>query len=183
VGGRLAHATRIEGTNDGPDDQLGWHVDGASSNAIRRQTAQFVSILTWGELEKGVRKLGKSRRRIELERRISALRTSVRNRTLLCQHTAMERRMLLLSLLAVPALAAACNRSSSSELKSLTVDEVQARIAAHDGKTFVYDNNPKERYDEGHLPGARWVSSKDVTAAVLPPDKSATLIFYCASEW
>jgi ABC-type glycerol-3-phosphate transport system substrate-binding protein len=67
-------------------------------------------------------------------------------------------------------------------LQKLTVDEVAARIAARGGKTFVYDNNPKERYEEGHLPGARWVESGEVTAAVLPADKSATLIFYCASE-
>ena len=93
----------------------------------------------------------------------------------------MDRRTFV-SLLAVPGLAFACARGSSADLKSLTVDEVQARIEAHDGKTFVYDNNPKERYDQSHLPGARWVSFREVTAAVLPPDKSATLIFYCASE-
>jgi rhodanese-related sulfurtransferase len=93
----------------------------------------------------------------------------------------MDRRTFI-SLLAVPGLVLACARGSSSELKSLTVDEVQARIDAHDGKTFVYDNNPKERYEQSHLPGARWVSSREVTAAVLPPDKHATLIFYCASE-
>jgi rhodanese-related sulfurtransferase len=94
----------------------------------------------------------------------------------------MDRRTFL-SLVAVPALALACTRGSSSELKRLTVDEVQARIAAKDGKTFVYDNNPRERFEKSHLPGARWVESGEVTAAVLPPDKSATLIFYCANEW
>jgi len=93
----------------------------------------------------------------------------------------MDRRTFV-SLVALAGFVVACSRGSSPELKSLTVDEVQARIDAHDGKTFVYDNNPKERYDQSHLPGARWVSFREVTAAVLPPDKSATLIFYCASE-
>lgn len=64
----------------------------------------------------------------------------------------------------------------------MTVDQVQARVAAHDGKTFVFDDNPRDRYDRGHVPGARWVESGDVSAAVLPPDKEATLVFYCANE-
>lgn len=103
------------------------------------------------------------------------------SRTSCAKIAAMDRRTFL-SLIAVPALALACARGSS-ELKRLTVDEVEARIAAKDGKTFIYDNNPKDRFDKSHLPGARWVESGEVTAAVLPPDKGATLIFYCANEW
>jgi hypothetical protein len=68
------------------------------------------------------------------------------------------------------------------ELRSLTLDEVSARIAAHDGKTFVFDNNSRDRYASGHVPTARWVDHKNVTAADLPPDKAATLIFYCAGR-
>lgn len=72
--------------------------------------------------------------------------------------------------------------SRSPDLRKLSVDDVAARIAAQDGKTFLYDNNSKERYAEGHLPGARWVAYDNVTSADLPSDKGATLIFYCASE-
>lgn len=68
------------------------------------------------------------------------------------------------------------------DLKRLTVDEVAARIAANDGKTFVYDANSKDHYAEGHLPGAKWVVYDGVAQADLPADKGATLIFYCASE-
>ncbi len=100
----------------------------------------------------------------------------------------MDRRTFLW-LAPVAALAlTACSRSdssagaSSTEIKPLTVEEVAARIASHDGKTFVYDDNPKERYLQGHVPGARWVASGDVTADVLPADKGATLVFYCANE-
>ncbi|GAC1351228.1 MAG: hypothetical protein NVSMB1_02230 [Polyangiales bacterium] len=67
-------------------------------------------------------------------------------------------------------------------LKSLTVDEVEGRIAAKDGHTFVFDNNSRERFDEGHLPTAKWVAFDAVDETVLPKDKSAVLIFYCANE-
>jgi hypothetical protein len=67
-------------------------------------------------------------------------------------------------------------------LKSLTVDQVAARIAAHDSSTHIYDNNPKDVYDSGHLPGAEWVKYDAVTAADLPSDHGAMLIFYCASK-
>ena len=99
----------------------------------------------------------------------------------------MHRRFAL-SILAVAALALAgltgCSRTSSpsAELHALTVDEVAARIAANDGKTFIYDNNPKDRYAKSHVPGAHWLDYDSVTAADLPADRSATLVFYCASE-
>jgi hypothetical protein len=88
----------------------------------------------------------------------------------------------LLAVLAVTCLGTLLGCSRSPDLKRLTVDEVATRIAAKDGKTFVFDNNPKERFDEGHVPGAHWVQYDAVTAADLPTDKGATLIFYCASE-
>ena len=81
---------------------------------------------------------------------------------------------------ALTLLALACTHSP--ELKSMTVDEVAARIAAHDGKTFVFDDNPKDRFARGHLPGAHWVAGREPTQADLPADKGAMLVFYCASE-
>jgi len=94
----------------------------------------------------------------------------------------MDRRTFLWAAPLAALAVTACSRSASAELKTLTVDQVAAKIAAKDGKTFVYDDNPKDRYVKGHVPGATWVESGDVTAAVLPADKTATLIFYCASE-
>lgn len=32
------------------------------------------------------------------------------------------------------------------------------------------------------MPGAKWINFSQVTAAALPPDKNATLIFYCYNE-
>ena len=62
----------------------------------------------------------------------------------------------------------------------LTVDQVAERI----GKPGVhlFDNNPREKWVSGHLPTATWVDYDTMTAADLPADKNATLIFYCANE-
>jgi len=59
----------------------------------------------------------------------------------------------------------------------LTVDQVERRL----GKpgVLVVDGNGDETYHEAHVPGARRLYSKTMTAADLPPDKDATLIFYC----
>jgi len=98
----------------------------------------------------------------------------------------MQRRSFAL-LLAAAAVALVSSSSTSSagpapELKKLTVDQVATRIAAKDGKTFVFDNNSKDSWSSGHVPGARWLDQDNVTAAALPPDKTATLIFYCHNE-
>jgi hypothetical protein len=88
----------------------------------------------------------------------------------------------------IPALALLGCRASTpdtsleSALKKLTPDEVQTRIAANDGHTFVYDDNEKDRWAKGHVPGAKWLDPDHVTAADFPPDKGATLVFYCANE-
>jgi rhodanese-related sulfurtransferase len=72
--------------------------------------------------------------------------------------------------------------SRDARLKKLTVDEVATRLAAHDGRTFAFDANGMDRFRKGHLPGAKWVQYDNVTAADLPADKTATLVFYCANE-
>jgi hypothetical protein len=63
---------------------------------------------------------------------------------------------------------------------ALSVDEVGQRI----GKpgVFVFDGNTADTYAKGHLPGARPIQHDQVSAATLPPDKEATLIFYCKNE-
>jgi toxin FitB len=50
--------------------------------ASQPDEAQFASVLTLGELEKGVRKLAVGRRRRELERWLRALETRLADRTL-----------------------------------------------------------------------------------------------------
>lgn len=71
-------------------------------------------------------------------------------------------------------------RAPAQGFGELTVDEVAARI----GKpgVYLYDNNNREEWIEGHVPTATWVDYTTMTAADLPADKDATLIFYCHNE-
>jgi hypothetical protein len=100
----------------------------------------------------------------------------------------MQRHRFVLVLASVVGLAfLGCFKNSgaptaSGELRPLTVDEVATRLAASGGKTFIYDNNDQDSWVAGHVPGAKWVDSEHVTAADLPADKTATLIFYCHNE-
>ena len=61
-----------------------------------------------------------------------------------------------------------------------TVDQVERRLGQPN--VYVFDDNPSDVYAENHLPGAVRLDSKDIKEGVLPADKNATLIFYCASE-
>ncbi len=102
--------------------------------------------------------------------------------------------MTRLPLVLLLALAAAgCNTQKIADSKSasaheeedlpaMTPDEVEARLAKKDGTFFVIDNNPKEMFDKGRVPGAKWVAFDEVKASDLPENKDATLVFYCANE-
>jgi hypothetical protein len=68
----------------------------------------------------------------------------------------------------------------AEEFGSLTVREVSARLK--EKNFFVFDNNNYERFQRGHVPGAKWLNPYAVQPSDLPGDKSATLVFYCASE-
>lgn len=101
---------------------------------------------------------------------------------------AMRHPMLVLVAALVAASPAACKKAPSSDessaeavkLKTLTVDEVAAKLK--EPNTFIFDNNGPDRFKKGHVPGARWIEPDAITVAVLPADKSATLVFYCANE-
>jgi len=67
----------------------------------------------------------------------------------------------------------------------LSIPELEAKMEdAKAGKAalFLYDNNEKDRFEKGHLPGAKWLQYDKVQATDLPQDKDATLVFYCANE-
>ena len=81
--------------------------------------------------------------------------------------------------------ASASAESEAENLQKLTLDELDAKkkeAAAGKLALFIFDNNEKDRFDKGHIPGATWVKFDDVQAKDLPPDKGATLVFYCANE-
>lgn len=64
----------------------------------------------------------------------------------------------------------------------ISVDQVAARLDAHDAHLAVFDANGRDTYDEHHVPGATWVHYDSVTADTLPADRSTSLVFYCANE-
>lgn len=81
--------------------------------------------------------------------------------------------------LVVP-LAPAPEATPEAPLPRLSLAEVEAKLGQPG--VFLFDANPREFYEHGHLPGAAWVKFDQVTADVLPSSREATLIFYCANE-
>lgn len=96
----------------------------------------------------------------------------------------MLSRLAVLVSLAAPL--AACERESASPklvshrspVAEMTPEAVSA-LVARDPSAVIVDVNPREIYDEGHVPGARWMSSSDVDFDQLPKDRSVPLVFYC----
>lgn len=101
------------------------------------------------------------------------------------------------ALLLLSALAPACKSKeaekahTSEEVKEpepfgrLTIEELEAKMKAREAgqlKLAIIDNNVRERFDKGHIPGARWVKFDKVSAADLPADKETALVFYCSNE-
>lgn len=70
-------------------------------------------------------------------------------------------------------------RSLFAKLKTMPVDEVARRLG--EPGFFVFDANARGRYVRGHIPGARHIHDPhEFTAADLPAEKDATLVFYCS---
>ena len=65
-----------------------------------------------------------------------------------------------------------------NDIPELSVDEVAARLGTPD--FYVYDNNSRGRWKRSHVPTAQWLDPYDFAAEALPPDKQATLVFYCS---
>lgn len=89
------------------------------------------------------------------------------------------------ALACLPAIALAADEKKKDDAKMpetepfgrFTVDQVERRL----GKpgVLIVDGNSDETYHEAHVPGAKRLRSKTMTAADLPSDTDATLIFYC----
>ncbi len=89
-------------------------------------------------------------------------------------------KLLAVALLAAAALAAGCARRASGEPFTLvTLDDV-ARMLGNP-RVEIVDANPREVFQRGHVPGARWYREGPSLASVLPADKGTKLVFYCAS--
>jgi 3-mercaptopyruvate sulfurtransferase SseA len=71
--------------------------------------------------------------------------------------------------------------TAEREIPGMTVDELAGMIDRREA-VAVYDANGRERYERGHIPGARYVGHDEVTAAMLPADRATRLVFYCYNE-
>lgn len=80
---------------------------------------------------------------------------------------------------AFAAVSAHAGEAKHDGFGSLTVDQVSDLIASKSAS--IYDNNGKDRWEKGHVPGAKWVAPDKVSASDLPADKASKLVFYCAS--
>ena len=90
------------------------------------------------------------------------------------------RNLTMVAMLLMVPLGAACKSENKAELPELTVEQVASRLK--EANFYTIDNNDTDTFKEGHVPGAKWVDYKNVTATDLPANKDATLVFYCANE-
>lgn len=81
-----------------------------------------------------------------------------------------------------PTTAANSSAHMKTPLAQVTVEELTERLASKPTETFVFDANSSEHFAEGHIPTAKHVAHDGVTAAVLPANKDAFLVFYCWNE-
>jgi rhodanese-related sulfurtransferase len=81
-----------------------------------------------------------------------------------------------------PRAAATSGATAAQQPVSLSIDAVADLIAKKPRALHIYDANPKEVYEQGHLPGARWIAFDHVTPDSLPKDRSAILVFYCYND-
>ena len=63
------------------------------------------------------------------------------------------------------------------DIPELSVADVAARLGQPD--FFVFDNNGAGRYRRSHVPTATHLNAYTFDISALPPDKAATLVFYC----
>ncbi len=86
---------------------------------------------------------------------------------------------LLAAASAVGVAGACATQQRSDPFTLVSVDEVAGMLGQPN--VAIVDANPQDVYQRGHVPGARWYRSGPSLAAVLPADRSARLVFYCAS--
>lgn len=67
------------------------------------------------------------------------------------------------------------------EVETISPAELRSRL--NQPRLSVFDCNPRSHWARGHLPGATYVGQGAFTPELLPRDKSASLVFYCAGPW
>jgi len=86
----------------------------------------------------------------------------------------------LLSVLCLAVLTAVGVQAAST-IPDISHEELKAAIAKK--AVFLVDVNGSDSYKAGHIPGAiDYIANKDKFASLLPKDKSALIVAYCANE-
>ena len=73
---------------------------------------------------------------------------------------------------------AACPGRSEEPFSRASIDEVERMLGAPD--VLLVDANSRDTYALNHLPGAVHYRAKPLPE-LLPPDRGARIVFYCAS--
>lgn len=84
--------------------------------------------------------------------------------------------VVLTTFLAFGSPAGAC--SAQARVEEMSAEQVASALARK-APLRIFDANSRERYAQGHVPTAQWVPFNELTASLLPQDRTATLIFYC----
>lgn len=66
----------------------------------------------------------------------------------------------------------------SDDIPEMSVADVAARLGQPG--FYVIDNNGAGRWKRSHVPSAKNLNPHTFEARELPPDKAATLVFYCS---
>jgi rhodanese-related sulfurtransferase len=74
--------------------------------------------------------------------------------------------------------APASQAAEPEAFKRITMADLAARIERKDPMA-LFDANMRDRYEKGHIPGAKWVDVSTFGAADLPADRATPLVFYC----
>lgn len=91
--------------------------------------------------------------------------------------------VLMRTILAASALllaSALLARAEDQGWSEISLDDL--KVAIKDGKTVLFDNNPKFVWEERRLPGAKWLHAQKYEASDLPADKDTPLVFYCMND-
>src|SRR5262245_4579803 len=87
----------------------------------------------------------------------------------------------LLTLVCALAIGFCSLARAEDKYPDISHDELKAAIAAK--KVTLLDVNGTETYSKGHIPGAiDFTKSKEKIASLLPKDKNALIVAYCANE-
>ena len=80
-------------------------------------------------------------------------------------------------LLALAAVALAPAAARGDDLPQISVDDVEKLLGQPGAR--IYDVNPPDVWEKHHLPGSIFIGKQQL-ATLLPQDKDAKLVFYCA---